>query len=143
MRMIEINNKTNSKIDLILVKKVIKKFLQFYKIKAGEVSIAFVGDKVARKLNKKYRGVDKVTDVLAFPGMESNSFKEDNYLGEIIINYAQIKRQARRFSNSIKEELVFILVHGLLHLLGYDDQTEKGREKMEKLGKKFIAKKKI
>jgi len=130
-KMVEINNKTRSKIDLGLVRKTTEKFLKYYKLKGKEVSIAFVGDKTIKKLNKKYRGKDNVTDVLAFVG-------ENNYLGEIVIDYAQIKRQAKRFSGGVKEELIFILVHGLLHLLGYEDETERGKKKMERLGEEFI-----
>jgi probable rRNA maturation factor len=147
--MVEVNNKTRSRIDLILVKKVAKRFLKYYNKKRRlaaiplsgsdhtnvnnvEVSIAFVGDQTIRDLNKRYRQVNKVTDVLAFPGQESS------FLGEVIINYAQVKRQAKYYSKSIKQELVFILVHGLLHLVGYDDKTERGRREMEELGKKFI-----
>ena len=129
--MIEINNKTRSKIDLELVKKTAEKFLKYYKLKKKEVSIAFVGDTTIKELNKQYRDQDNITDVLAFCG-------EDDCLGEIVIDYAQIKRQAKRFSNSVKEELVFILVHGLLHLLGHEDKTEKGKKNMERLGEEFI-----
>lgn len=128
---IEINNKTKSKIDLKTVKTVTEKFLEKNRKKNKEVSIVFVGDKSIRKLNKEYRGKDKVTDVLSFDG-------EEGFLGEILIDYAQIKRQAKKFNNSTKDELIFILVHGLLHLIGYEDKTEKGRLKMEELGNKFI-----
>ena len=133
--MIEINNKTRSKIDLVLVQKVVENFLKYYKKQNCEVSIAFVGDKTIRRLNKTYRGVNKITDVLAFFDNEQN-----NFLGEIIISYIQVKRQAKRFNNSVRQELIFILVHGLLHLLGYDDKTEKSRREMERLGEEFIGK---
>jgi len=129
--MVEINNKTRSKIDLGLIRKITEKFLKYYKLKGKEVSIAFVGDKTIKKLNKKYRNKNYVTDVLAFAG-------ENDYLGEIVIDYAQIKRQAKRFSGGVKKELIFILVHGLLHLLGYEDKTEKDRQEMERLGEEFI-----
>lgn len=141
--MIEINNKTRSKIDLAIVRKVVKKFLKYYNKEDKEVSIAFIGDKTIRKLNKTYRGINKITDVLAFPdvmvGTSSNN-EQSNFLGEVIINYIQVKRQAKRFNNSVKQELIFILIHGLLHLLGYDDKTEKGRREMERLGEEFVAK---
>jgi len=129
---IEINNQTKHKIDLRLVEKVVKVFAQAYKInKNKEISLAFVGDTEIKKLNKSYRGLNKATDILSFPG-------EDNFLGEIIIDYDQIKRQAVSFKNSAKKELIFILVHGLLHLIGYEDETDKEREEMIKLGEKFI-----
>ncbi len=129
--MVEINNRTKSHINLSLVKKVVENFLRAYKKIGYEVSVVFVGDSVIRRLNKAYRSKDTVTDVLAFKG-------EGKFLGEIIIDYAQIKRQAPKFSGNTQKELIFILVHGLLHLIGFGDKTEKGKREMEKLGKQFI-----
>jgi len=128
---IEINNKTRSNISEKTVRKVVEKFLEKNRKTGKEVSIVFVGDKAIRRINKEFRGKDKVTDVLSFEG-------EENFLGEILIDYAQIRRQAKKFGNSAKDELVFILVHGLLHLIGHEDETEKGRKKMERLGEDFI-----
>lgn len=130
--MVEAINRTKAKIDLKLVENVAEKFLQVYKIKNREVSIAFVSDSEIKKINKQYRHLDKATDVLSFAG-------EDNFLGEIIIDFAQIKRQAKEFDKKVKDELIFILVHGLLHLVGYDDETERDRLKMIRLGEKFIS----
>ena len=133
---VEINNKAKNRIDLSLVKKAAEKFLRAYKKADHGVSIAFVGDKEIRELNKKYRKIDRVTDVLSFAG-------EEKFLGEVVIDYSQIKRQAGKFGNKPKDELVFILVHGLLHLLGHDDRTEAGRKKMERLGNEFIKSAKL
>ena len=130
--MIEINNKTRSKININLIKNVTEKFLDYYKINK-DISIAFVGDIVIRKLNKNYRGKNKVTDILSFDG-------EAQDLGEIVIDYVQIKRQSQKYSKSIQDELIFILVHGLLHLVGYDDQTEEERNIIIKKGEDFIEK---
>ena len=130
--MIEVNNKTRTKINTNLIKRTTEEFLKYYKINK-DISIALVGDTVIRRLNKEYRKIDRVTDVLAFEG-------EDNYLGELIIDHTQIRRQAKRFSPSTEKELVFILTHGLLHLLGYEDKTEEGKMEMERLGKEFIDK---
>ena len=113
--MVEIINKTRSRIDLVLVKKVAQRFLELNKQK-NDVSIVFVGDKRIRDLNRVYRQKDRITDILSFDG-------DGGFFGEIIIDFAQIKRQAKVFSKSIKDELVFILIHGLLHLSGYDDKT--------------------
>jgi probable rRNA maturation factor len=131
--MIEINNKTKSKIDLALIKKLVEKFLKLYNKKGFDISIAFIGDAAMRALNKKYRKKDKPTDVLSFSG-------ERKFLGEVIIDYAQIKRQAKVYKNSVQRELIFILVHGLLHLIGFNDKIEKGRREMENLGNKFVDK---
>lgn len=142
--MIEINNKTRSNINLGLVKKTTEIFLRKYNKAGHGVSIAFVGDATMRRLNKIYLDKDATTDVLAFSDTDSRDrvtgLETDKSLGEIIINYAQVKRQAKRYSKSTQDELVFILVHGLLHLLGHDDSTDKGRKEMEGLERGFIEK---
>jgi len=125
--MIAVNNQTKAKIDLILVKKIANKFLKHYRLANYKVSIAFVSENTIQGLNKKYRGQDKITDVLSFPG-------DSKDLGEVIICYSAVKRQAKQYSDSIKDELIFILIHSLLHLIGHEDKTAKGRQKMEKLG---------
>lgn len=129
--MIEINNKTKAKINAGLVKRTTEKFFTCYKIKNKNISIAFVGDTVMARLNKEYRRKNYPTDILSFAG-------EGDELGEIIIDYAQIKRQAKKFSLPVESELIFILVHGLLHLIGYDDETEDARSKMMELGENLI-----
>jgi probable rRNA maturation factor len=129
--MVEINNTTKTRIDVKLVEIVAKKFLKHYKKQKFNVSIAFVGDREIQKINKIYRGINKPTDVLSFEG-------EDDFLGEVIISYSQIKKQAREQGKTAEEELIFILVHGLMHLVGYDDETEEGRVKMIRLGEAFI-----
>lgn len=122
------------------VKKITEKFLILYKIKKYGVSIAFVGDKVMRNLNKVYRGKNKPTDVLAFNNIIDGIKNEEKYIGEIVIDYAQIKRQAKKYGNSAKKELAFILTHGLFHLIGLEDESEKGRKQMEAAGEEFIRK---
>ncbi|MEK7097317.1 MAG: rRNA maturation RNase YbeY [Patescibacteria group bacterium] len=129
--MVEINNTTKERVDARAVKKAAEIFLEKKRKSGYEVSVAFVGDAAIRKLNKAYRGMDKATDILTFAG-------EDKFLGEIIIDYRQIKRQAKEQGHSAKKELIFILIHGLFHLLGYEDDAEKDRLHMIKIGQKFI-----
>ena len=133
---IEINNRTKSKIDVKLVKRVVAGFARVHRVGQKEISIAFVGDFEIKKINQTYRRVNKPTDILTFAG-------EADFWGELIMDYSQIKRQAGQFGKSVREEFIFILVHGLLHLLGHDDEQEKGRLKMIKLGEEFIKKLKI
>lgn len=130
--MIEINNTTKANIPEYLVLKVVRKFLKHYKI-TKSVSIAFVVDKKIKELNKIYRKKDKITDVLSFSG-------DDENLGEIIIDYGQIKRQAKEGEKTNDYELIFILVHGLLHLIGENDEAEIDRLKMIKKGEELIDK---
>ncbi len=130
--MIEINNKTRCKIDIKLIKRIVGNFLKYYKLENEDISVAFVGDTTIRHLNNKYRGKDEITDILSF------NEEGKKCSGEILIDYAQIRRQAKKFSPTEKDELIFILVHGLLHLLGHVDKTERGRQEMERKGKEFV-----
>ena len=133
---IDVANKTRTKININLVRKVSEQFLKRYKKYKLDLSVVFVGDRRIQVINKTYRGYNKVTDLLSFEG-------EEEFFGELIIDYAQVRRQAKYFNNSVKEELIFILVHGLFHLLGYEDKTEREEEKMIRLGEIFIKKLKI
>lgn len=139
---VEVYNKTKAQINLALVEDVTKAFLKYYKKSKLEVVVVFIGDKEMQSMNKAYRHKDKVTDVLSFTESD-NDEPQPGLLGQIFIDYQQIKRQAKEFSQTDQEELVFILVHGLLHLLGYDDRTEEEAQVMEDLGKAFIKKLKL
>jgi len=131
---IEINNRTKSRIALPALESAAAAFARAHKLKGDkELSVALVGDAEIKKLNRIYRGLNSPTDILSFAG-------EGGYLGELVIDYEQIKRQAKRFGNSAKQELIFIFVHGLLHLLGYDDKTEPERREMIERGERFIKK---
>ncbi|MBI4812781.1 rRNA maturation RNase YbeY [Candidatus Falkowbacteria bacterium] len=126
--MIEIRNLTRSIIDQCFFQKVGKIVLK----KLGqsenfEVSLVFVGDARMRALNKKYRGIDKTTDVLSFfYGGEGPG----DMLGEIVISIPQAKKQAKKQSYPLKRELLALFAHGILHLSGYEDETKRGYEKM-------------
>lgn len=101
---------------------------------SGELEINAVGDEKIKQLNKTYGGIGKVTDVLSFAWREDKVVKSgNNFLGQIYICYPQITRQAKKFKVPAKEEFARILIHGILHLLGYDHQEKKDAEKMFKL----------
>ncbi len=129
---VSINNKSRTKINKKEIVDLIDFFSKYYKLKDQELSIAIVGDRVMRRLNNEYRKKDKTTDILSFAG-------EDDFLGELIIDYSQIKRQTFYFSQDTKKELLFIIVHGLLHLIGYDDNNEKNRIIMIDKGKNILT----
>ena len=84
--------------------------------KSGEVSVTFVSNDEMKALNHQYRGKDEPTDVLSFP------MDEDDLpmLGDIVISVVRAKEQAVEFGHSFERELGFLLVHGFLHLIGYD-----------------------
>lgn len=129
-------NKTKANINLALVKQVTKAFLSAFNIEAS-LAIVIVADNEIRRLNRVYRHHDKVTDVLSFAEMDAES-PDEEALGDIFINYQQIKRQAKIFGHSVDYELAFILVHGLLHLLGYNDDHKADADEMKRLGTEFI-----
>ena len=87
----------------------------------GDVSIAIVSDRRMRALNRQFRGKDKVTDVLSFPA-ESRGF-----MGDIVIAAGVSKRQARDAGHSAQTEVRVLALHGLLHLLGYDHESDDGK----------------
>jgi len=129
--MVLVYNLTRQKIDIAKWQKLSQLFLDEQGAR-GEVSLILIGDRRMRNLNKQYRRQDKVTDVLSFAD------GEDNQLGEVMIDYPQIVRQAQRFGHSVWQELIFITIHGLLHLLGYEDDNQEGRAIMIKLGEQFL-----
>lgn len=108
------------------------------------VSLAIVSDKEIIDLNQKYRDKKEVTDVLSFSWLSEASAdefiaeQENQDLGEIVIAQAQAKKQAQAKGHSLSEELKMLYVHGLLHLLGYDHQSEEQSIKMEELAEKIL-----
>lgn len=139
--MILIKNFTRNKFNQKYLNKVAEKTLQVIKIKKPvEISLVIIGEKRIRLLNKKFRGINKITDVLSFGNEEAEnksgkSIKFINppgdilYLGEIFICYSQTEKQARQKKHSVKKELAILLIHGILHLAGYDHKE--GYEKSE------------
>lgn len=139
--MIEINNLTTNAIDEEFLKKVAKMVLEGEKKKDSELSIVLVGQGRIRELNKKYRKKNRVTDVLAFP--ESRVLLEKfrigrvqkiQGLGEIVICFREVKKNAKKFNSTFEKELARVLIHGILHLLGYDH--EKSKIEAEEMSKK-------
>ena len=85
-------------------------------------TVALVGDARMRKLNDAFRGLDKPTDVLSFPADDD----QPDYLGDIVISVDTASRQASRRGSHLERELRVLTLHGLLHLMGYDHETDDG-----------------
>ena len=93
--------------------------------RTGDLTILVDTPEHIRTLNREFRHVDRVTDVLTFPAWEGEiSLSADGYLGDIMICYARAQEQAEEYGHSLERELSFLTVHGVLHLLGYDHMTE-------------------
>lgn len=105
---------------------VLEKTLEHENVKNAIFSIIFVTDEEIHQMNKEYRHVDRITDVIsfAFEDNEKIMYNGIRMLGDIYICIPQMKRQAVEYRHSEKRELSFLTVHGLLHLLGYDHMTE-------------------
>lgn len=133
---IDITNLTKVKIDKKYFQKIGEIVLRKLKQSKGvKVSLVFVNDAEMRKLNKKYRGMDKTTDVLSFnyqDGKSASSF------GEIVISISQAKKQATKRSYPLKCELSELFVHGILHLVGYEDEEDKDYERTMKKQKEIL-----
>jgi len=93
---------------------------------ANELSIVLAGDATVRGLNRRFRGKDTTTDVLSFPCGESELPDGSRPLGEIVISVAQAARQAAASGHSLARELRVLVIHGYLHLLGYDHEVDDG-----------------
>lgn len=102
-----------------------------------EVSITFVDNNEIQELNKNFRNIDKPTDVLSFPF--DNSFNLPiQVLGDIVISTEKAQVQAEEYSNTINREIGFLITHGMLHLLGYDHETEEDEKEMFGLQKQLL-----
>jgi len=133
-----VTNKTRQRLNQAVIQQAVEATLSFCR-KKGSVSVVIIGHTRMKKLNSMYRGRNSTTDVLSFTENES-SVAEKNFLGEIFVDYEVIKKQAKKFSPSIRFELAFIVIHGTLHLLGYNDVTLKGAQQMEIMGHSIIKK---
>ena len=104
----------------------------------ASISVSFVDKKEIRRLNKEYRNVDKVTDVLSFPAFESGEVPgeeelaedEELALGDVVICEDVCREQAAEYGHSEEREIIYLFVHSVLHLLGYDHETEDDKQDM-------------
>ena len=118
------------------IRRALEKMGELYALKNAEVSITLTNDAQIHEINKNYRHVDKPTDVISFALQESvepliTDGPAINMLGDIIISVERARIQASDYGHSLRRELVFLTVHGMLHLLGYDHQEENERLEME------------
>ena len=117
---------------------------ELYDVRNSELSITLTDDEHIHALNKKFRGIDRATDVLSFAFRESDEptiiGADIDILGDVIISLERAKIQAEDFGHSFLREVIFLEVHGLLHLLGYDHIDEDERFEME-AEQRFVMKK--
>lgn len=114
--------------------------LKYMKVENAVMNIIFVTQDEIKKINKEYRNIDSVTDVISFALEDDSTFVETEYriLGDIYICLDRAKHQARDYNHSLKREICFLTIHGILHLLGYDHITEKDEKIMFKLQEEIL-----
>ncbi len=114
----EIDNRTDfDDIPLDIIERITQKLTD------KSVELLFVDNNSIKELNKTYRGIDKPTDVLSFPLADTPYAP----LGSIVISIDKAKELAKKLGHTIQEEIALLYIHGLLHLLGYDHETDSGQ----------------
>lgn len=114
--MIEIEMRTKVSIDTSIIEKIADILTN------KNIELIFTNDKEIKELNKKFRQIDKPTDVLSFPLINTPHAP----LGSIVISIDRAKEKAKEYGHSVDEEIALLFLHGLLHLLGFDHETDNG-----------------
>ena len=107
-----------------------------------DLSLIIVGKTKIRSINKNYRNIDRVTDVISFAEIDSDDYDylcDEVNLGDIFINVDRVNSQAKKYNHSIKREFIFLFIHGLLHLLGYDHMEKEDEKIMFTLQDKIVG----
>ncbi len=137
-----------------IVKKVLEKCFEEEGLLDSKLimTITFTTPEEIRKINKKYRKIDKATDVLSFPMFEkdeldekikSGDFPYEDVLGDVIISIEKVREQAEEYGHSFERELSYMLVHGFYHLMGYDHIEEEDKKIMRPKEEKILNELKI
>ena len=137
-----------------IVEKVLKKCFEEEGLIYSKliITITFTTPEEIRKINKKYRKIDRATDVLSFPMFEkaeldekikNKDFLYEDVLGDVIISIDKVKEQAEEYGHSFERELSYMLVHGFYHLMGYDHIEEEDKKIMRPKEEKILNELKI
>ena len=116
------------------VRRTVSLVLKKEKVSSGKISLVFVDDNAIKKINTKYLGHRRSTDVITFPIEVLPSLE-----AEIYINVRQARRQARQYRVSIANEVTRLIIHGVLHAVGYDDRRTKQRKEMFTLQERYVG----
>ena len=148
MKVIINNEQDKIEYDLVMEKKiksVLEQAAAVYELDtACEVGITLVDNEEIRQINAEYRQIDSATDVLSFALDEGEEFPvlpgEEHLLGDIIVSLERAQEQALEYGHSLERELAYLLIHGFLHLLGYDHMQEADKKVMREQEERVLAK---
>ena len=135
-----INNNKELVAETEQMKDFIKYCVKKLKLKNVIFNVIIINNKKIHEINKKYRKIDKPTDVISFALEDSkeNFTSKIRMLGDIYISYEKVKSQALEYNHSLVRELCFLAIHGLLHLLGYDHMKKEDEIRMFELQKELL-----
>ena len=138
--MFEIFNETNETIDIKDIETLLNNTVKFLSIEEAIFNVIIVDDEKIHEINREYRNVDRPTDVISF-ALEDDKImtSEVRILGDIYVSIDTARRQAYEYYNTEKEELRFLIIHGLLHLLGYDHMNESDEKEMMSLEEEVLC----
>ncbi len=138
---VEFTNETNENIEYLdKLKGLVDYAINYMKLGKVEFGVIFVDNKRIHELNKEYRNIDRETDVITFRLADYEEVKigDVTILGDIYISLDKAKSQSIEYNHSYLRELSFLLVHGFLHLLGYDHMNKEDEEEMFKLQEEIL-----
>ncbi|MEA2064944.1 MAG: rRNA maturation RNase YbeY [Patescibacteria group bacterium] len=130
----DINNTTKGKIRKVFIKNIILQVLKYLSIKKADISAVIVSREDIKKLNKKYRAKNSVTDVLSF------CYSKKPLDGEIVICYSKALKQAKEKNHKLEQEIALLLIHSILHLVGYNHKNISEELRMKKLEEIILSK---
>lgn len=133
-----------------IIKRVIKQCFKEENLLDSKlyITITLTNPENIKKINKKYRNIERATDVLSFPMFEKDEleekirnkdFKYPDVLGDIIISIEKVEEQAKEYEHSFERELSYMIVHGFYHLMGYDHIEEKDKKQMRPKEEKILS----
>ena len=120
-----------TKEEIAAIKLAIEKTLAAHHIKNTELSFTMVDPSEIKRLNRDFRNIDRMTDVLSFP-------IDDQMLGDIVVCKKRLSKQAKAYGNSYLRELSYLTVHSVLHLLGYDHMEARDKQVMRRMEKEIM-----
>lgn len=130
----EVNKTVNKKLRKIFIKNTVLRVLEYLKIKNANISVAIVNNTDIKKINKKYRAKNAITDVLSF------CYSKKPLDGEIVICYSKALKQAKEKNHKLEQEISLLLIHSILHLVGYNHKNINEELKMKKLEEIILSK---
>lgn len=122
----EVNSNFERHFFEMIAEKVLSKL--YNKLQNVQISLLITDDEQIKQLNALYRNIDKPTDVLSFPQFEKDEEINSGMLGDIVVSFDTLKKQASEADISEQREMAFLFIHGLLHLLGYDHEAGEEEE---------------